>query len=104
MRHGFGHSRIVCRMDWAAASRSLVDKVIEFEARVNDLWRDHQDVVVCTYRLEKFGGDAIMDILRTHPAVIIGGMLQRNPFFIPPERFLAELRGRARSSLCDHQV
>jgi hypothetical protein len=28
--------------------------------------------------------------------VIIGGILQRNPFFVPPEQFLEELRARAR--------
>jgi hypothetical protein len=92
--HPFPRSRIVCRMDWAAGSRPLIDAVIEFESRVNDLWRDHDDVVICTYRLDRFGGDAVIDILRTHPAVIIGGILQRNPFFIPPPQFLPELRNR----------
>jgi hypothetical protein len=36
-----------------------------------------------------------MDVLRTHPMVIIGGLLQVNPFFVPPDEFLLELRGRA---------
>jgi hypothetical protein len=35
-----------------------------------------------------------MDIMRTHPMVIIGGILQDNPFFVPPEEFLEELRQR----------
>ena len=35
-----------------------------------------------------------MDILRTHPMVIIGGILQQNPFFVPPDEFLRELRER----------
>jgi hypothetical protein len=35
-----------------------------------------------------------MDILRTHPMVIIGGILQENPFFVPPDAMLRELRGR----------
>lgn len=92
--HAFPRSRIVCQMDWAAGSRSLIDAVIEFESRVNALWRDHDDVVICTYRLDQFQGDAVIDILRTHPAVIIGGILQRNPFFIPPQQFLRDLRTR----------
>ena len=37
-----------------------------------------------------------MDILRTHPMVIIGGILQQNPFFVPPDEFLRELRERAK--------
>lgn len=92
--HGFPLSRIVCRMDWAAAGPFLLDPVIEFEARVNDVWRHHDDAVVCTYRLGQFGGDAVIDIMRTHPAVIVGGILHKNPFFIPPDQFLPEFRAR----------
>jgi len=91
---GFPLSRIVCRMDWAAEGRSHVDDVIEFESRVNDVWRRHPDAVICTYHLPQFGGDAVIDIMRTHPMVIIGGILQRNPFFVPPEEFLGEFRDR----------
>jgi hypothetical protein len=36
-----------------------------------------------------------LDILRTHPMVILGGVLQQNPFFVPPEEFLRELARRA---------
>jgi hypothetical protein len=35
-----------------------------------------------------------MDILRTHPMVVIGGVLQQNAFFVPPDVFLRELRER----------
>ena len=47
------------------------------------------------YDLAKFGGDTVVDIMRTHPMIIIGGILQRNPFFVPPEEFLREIRGRS---------
>jgi hypothetical protein len=32
--------------------------------------------------------------MRTHPMVIIGGILHENPFFVPPEQFLPEVRRR----------
>ena len=91
---GFPLSRICCRMDWAAEDRSHVDDVIEFESRVNDIWLRHDDAVICTYHLGRFGGDAVIDIMRTHPTVIIGGILQQNPFFVPPDEFLREFRQR----------
>jgi hypothetical protein len=94
---GFPLSRIVCRMDWVVEDRSRIDNVIEFEARVNDVWRRHDDAVICTYHLGKFGGDAVIDILRTHPMVIIGGILQQNPFYTPPDEFLREFRQRRAS-------
>jgi len=91
---GFPLSRIYCRMDWVVGERSYVDDVVEFESRVNDVWRRHDDAVICTYQLGQFGGDTVVDIMRTHPMIIIGGVLQQNPFFVPPEEFLREVRGR----------
>jgi MEDS: MEthanogen/methylotroph, DcmR Sensory domain len=91
---GFPLSRICCRMDWAMEDRSHIDDLIEFESRVNDVWRRHDDAVICTYHLSKFGGDTVIDIMRTHPMIIIGGILQHNPFFVSPEEFLPEIRER----------
>jgi hypothetical protein len=33
-----------------------------------------------------------MDILRTHPMVIIDGLLHSNPYYVPPDEFLREIR------------
>jgi MEDS: MEthanogen/methylotroph, DcmR Sensory domain len=91
---GFAMSRVICRMDWASGDRTRIADVIEFESRVNDVWRKYDDAVICTYHLSKFSGDAVIDIMRTHPMVIIGGLLQRNPFYTQPEEFLREYRGQ----------
>jgi hypothetical protein len=32
--------------------------------------------------------------MRTHPMIIIGGILQENAFFVSPDEFLRELRQR----------
>jgi len=90
----FPLSRIICRMDWVSGDQFRIQNVIEFESRVNDVWRRHDDAVICTYHLARFGGDAIIDIMRTHPMVIMGGILQQNPFFMPPEEFLRDYRER----------
>jgi hypothetical protein len=97
----FPLSRIVCQMEWAAESQSHMDDLIEFESRVNDVWRRHGDAVICTYDLAKVRGDTVIDIMRTHPMIIVGGILQHNPFFVPPEEFLSEVRERrARRLAC----
>ncbi len=91
---GFPLSRIICQMDWAADGRSHIENLVEFESRVNAVWSRHEDAVICIYDLAKFGGDTVIDIMRTHPMVIIGGILQSNPFYMPPEEFLRMLRSR----------
>ena len=92
--HGFHRHRIVCRMDWAAHRQGVVGSVIEFEARVDEVWRRHDDIVICTYDPGQFSGDAVVDIMRTHAMVIVGGVLHRNPFFVPPDQFLSTFRAR----------
>ena len=32
--------------------------------------------------------------MRTHPMVLMGGVLRDNPFFVPPDEMLKELRLR----------
>ena len=83
---GFPLSRICCRMDWAVDDRSYIDDLVEFESRVNHVWRSHDDAVICTYQLGKFGGDTVIDIMRTHPMMIIGGLSA-------PESVLCAARG-----------
>ncbi|ANF30566.1 hypothetical protein A0130_01750 [Leifsonia xyli] len=85
--------RLVADMGWAAGDRDTGDELIEFEARANFLHARHRHVVICAYDTSRFDGAFIIDILRTHPMVLIGGILQENPFFVPPEEFLGE-RGR----------
>ena len=81
-------------MDWLFLDQPAVRNLVEYEARLNGLLSKYNDPVVCNYDLTKCGASVAMDIMRTHPLVIIGGLLRENPFFIPPEQFLDELRER----------
>jgi hypothetical protein len=87
-------TRIVAHMEWALKDCEGVEDLVEYEARFSMLYEDPPDPVICTYDLNKFSADVIMNILRAHPTVIVGGLLQENPFYIPPEQFLEELRER----------
>ena len=91
---GYPATRIVAHMEWALLDRPGVDDLVEYETRVNYVLLKYDDPVICTYDLSKFGAAVVFDVLRTHPMVIIGGVLQENPFFVPPDQFLLELRER----------
>ena len=36
----------------------------------------------------------VVAAMRTHPIVLIGGIVQRNPFYVPPEELMKELNER----------
>jgi len=89
---GYALTRLVAHMEWALLDKPGVDDLVEYETRLNYVLPKYDDPVICTYDLSKFGATVAMDIMRTHPVVIIGGILQENPFFVPPDQFLLELR------------
>ena len=94
---GFPVVRFVTQMGWALETGIDVNELLEYEAKANESWF-HQDGpfnhVICVYDLRKFRGDVVVDVMRTHPLLIIGGVLHENPFFVPPEEFLREVRKR----------
>jgi MEDS: MEthanogen/methylotroph, DcmR Sensory domain len=94
---GYPLTRLVAHMEWALLDKPGVDDLLEYETRINYLLPKYDDPVICTYNLSKFSAGVVMDIMRTHPVVMIGGMLQENPFFVPPDQFLLEIRERRRS-------
>jgi MEDS: MEthanogen/methylotroph, DcmR Sensory domain len=91
---GFRLSRAIGHVAWALEDRPDVQDVVEFEARLNYILPRYQDPIICVYDLARFGAAIVVDMLRTHPMVIIGGILQENPFFVPPDEFLCDLSER----------
>ncbi|KQX07752.1 MULTISPECIES: MEDS domain-containing protein [unclassified Leifsonia] len=82
--------RLVANMGWAIGEPGFADQLIEFEARANFVNLRRRHIAICAYDTAKFDGALIIDILRTHPMVLVGGVLQENPFFVPPAEFLRQ--------------
>jgi hypothetical protein len=95
---GYPLTRLVAHMEWALLNKPGVGDLLEYETRLNYMLPKYDDPVICTYDLSKFSASVVMDIMRTHPVVIIGEVLQENPFFVPPDQFLLEIRERRRSA------
>src|SRR6266481_3846395 len=92
---GYARTRLVGHhMDWLFRDKPAVNNLIEYEARLNHTLSKYNAPVICNYDLSKFGARVALDIMRTHPLVIIGGLLRENPFFVPPDQFLNEMRER----------
>jgi hypothetical protein len=92
---GYLRTRLVGHhMDWLFLDQPAVNNLVEYEARLNHLLSKYNAPVICNYDLAKFSASVAMDIMRTHPLVIIGGLLRENPFFVPPDEFLLEIRER----------
>jgi hypothetical protein len=76
--------------DWSSAN-----EWVEYEMRLNEVLPRYADPVICTYDANILNANLALDILRTHPMAIIGGVLVENSFFFSPEHFLREIRERS---------
>lgn len=91
-RQTYPSSRFVTHMEWALEDCPGVEDLLEYEARANRFWIRHDDPVICTYDLKRFRGDTIVNLMRTHPVILVGGIFLENPFFAQPEESLREQR------------
>jgi hypothetical protein len=93
-QRGFPLTRLTARAEWTVEDWPGANDFVEYEARLNYILPRYRDTVICLYDLTKLGANYVIDVMRTHPMIIIGGILQENPFFVPPDEFLRELRER----------
>lgn len=92
MDSGFSFSRAVGEMTWALRQMPGVDELVGYEAELNDFLPRFPQVILCLYDLERFDGDVLIDILKTHPRVLVGGMVLDNPYYLEPAEFLSGRR------------
>lgn len=92
--NGYPRVRGFGEMHWALTGLPGTDELIEYEARVNDVWDEYLDPLVCVYDVSVFKGRVLLDVLATHPKVILGGKIVENPYYQPPDEFLANYRKR----------
>jgi hypothetical protein len=90
LRLGSSRTRYVAHMEWALELENRPELAV-YEATSN-FFPLTPNVAICVYQIRRWDGQLLVDALRTHPLVILGGLLHENPFFQPPAEVLAELQ------------
>lgn len=88
VQQGWPAARLIGEMSPEIERMPGGERLVEYEARVSLLLRQHPVTTVCQYDARTFGGATIMDVLRVHPFMVIRGQIVQNPFFVPPEECL----------------
>jgi hypothetical protein len=87
---GYEFMRAVGEMTWALRDMPGVDSLVAYEAELNRFLPKFPQTILCLYDLERFtNGELLIDILRTHPKVLMSRMVVDNPWYIEPDEFLA---------------
>jgi hypothetical protein len=65
-------------------------ELLVLESEMNRYLPLYPQVVVCLYDIGRFGAGIIVNLLKTHPRMLVGGMLIENPYYLTPDEVLAD--------------
>jgi PAS domain S-box-containing protein len=89
LKEGYPALRVTGEMSWALRDYTGVDKVLEYEAKLNrDLFPEYPCVAICQYDRWKFDPEIIKGVVLTHPLLIRGGQIYHNFYYVEPDEYL----------------
>jgi len=86
---GFPFVRSTGETTWTVKELPGLDDFLTYEAELNRFLPRYPQVILCLYDLDHFGGKILVDILKTHPKVLMGGTVLENLHYLEPDEFLA---------------
>ena len=92
---GYHGSRVAGEMTWVLRRLSDIDRLLEYETRLNLIDETFPYIGMCQYDARKFDGATLFKVLQVHPYMVAQGQIVRNPFYIQPQEFLARLGATA---------
>ena len=85
---GFKALRVTGEMTWALGGDRGVDRLMEYESKLNYFFPGNDALAICQYNYNRFEPEVIRDVIYTHPIVIYGAMVCENLYYVPPDEFL----------------
>jgi hypothetical protein len=79
--------RTLGEMDWALRDLPGTEDLVDYECDINELLTEYDCTLACAYDLARFNGRVLLDVLCTHPQVLINGKIHENPYYTRPEEF-----------------
>jgi len=86
---GYHTIRGAGEMSWVLRGHPGSNRFVEYEAKLNrDLYPNYPVTGICQYEWQRFGLPLLLDVICTHPIIIIGTKVYENPYYIPAAEFL----------------
>lgn len=90
VKDGYRALRATGEMTWIFSGEPGVDRLIEYEAKLNYFFPKYEALAICQYNRNRFDPQIINNVIYTHPLVIYGTDVCKNPYYIPPDEFLSD--------------
>jgi MEDS: MEthanogen/methylotroph, DcmR Sensory domain len=90
---GFSFARSAGETTWTLTELPGLHDFLTYESALNRFLPRYPQVIMCLYDLDRFGGHVLVDILKTHPMVLMGETILENLYYLEPDEFLASRGG-----------
>jgi len=90
---GYSFCRLAGEMTWALRDMPGVEHLAGYESELNRVTSGSAAIVLCLYDLDLFTGEVVVNIVKTHPQVLVQGILVENPYYMGPDEFLSPALG-----------
>ena len=87
LAEGFSALRVIDEMNWALLELPGAERMIEYEARINEFIHGSKCLIICQYDMRKFAPETLLDVLYTHNICVIGTRIYDNCYYIPPSEY-----------------
>ncbi len=84
---GYAALRVTGEMTWALRDLPGADRLIEYENLLNAFIPDNLCIELCQYDRRRFSPEILIDVILTHPHLIIGVDIYYNAYSIEPNLF-----------------
>jgi PAS domain S-box-containing protein len=85
---GYPALRVTGEMTWALGGAPGSDRLIEYESKLNDFFPGGKCMAICQYDRRRFGPAVLLDVISTHPTIVVGTEFYDNFYYTPPAEFL----------------
>ena len=85
----YGFARVTGEMPFEMRLLPGRSEFFRYEGALNRFAPRYPQAILCLYDLERFGGGFIVDLLRTHPKLLMGGLILENPHYRAPDDLAA---------------
>jgi PAS domain S-box-containing protein len=90
LEEGYRALRVSGEMTWVLKGLPGSERLIEYESKLNAFFPGSQCLGLCQYDRRRFSSSLLLDVLATHPIVVVGTQIYDNFYYVPPADLLKE--------------
>jgi DNA-binding CsgD family transcriptional regulator len=79
--------RAAGEMSWVLPGPPGWADLFRYESALNHVVEEMPAIFICLYDLQKFGADMLVEVLRTHPKVLLDRTVIDNPHYVAPTEY-----------------